>query len=360
MRNRFFKGLKLFIKWIFFLAVIFTGTTAVYHYTMLKTERTVLETSIIGDTFTSVSGKLIHACIYGKIDAPLTLIFMHGLGNGETTVSTRPMLEPLSSACQICVIDRPGNGLSKSTDEPRSLESIVAEYRTALKQFGISGKLVLVAHSIAGMYADFWACSYPAEVAGIVYIDATLPEIYAEQGEEPFALKAASLAKTAGSFTGLQRILVGDSTLIRRDYKGVFSSRDQDLRRMLMFANTWSFATFREKCAAYQNAVAALAVRKRAAGFAAVPKLYFEADTYHGEYFESVAAAGVKAQYGFTDDAQLAEWVAGADERRQAEYQQIEALGNVTLVKVSGPHTLYEYAPDALSEEIVAFVAAVQ
>lgn len=358
MRNRFFKRLGLIIKWILLLAFVVAGSTAVYHYTMLKTERTVLETSIIGDTFTSVSGKLIHACIYGKIDAPLTLIFMHGLGNGETTVSTRPMLEPLSSACQICVIDRPGNGLSKSTDEPRSLESIVAEYRTALKQFGISGKLVLVAHSIAGMYADFWACSYPAEVAGIVYIDATLPEIYAELGEEPFALKAASLAKTAGSFTGLQRILVGDSTLIRRDYKNVFSSRDQDLRRMLMYANTWSFATFREKCAAYQNAVAALAVRKQAAGFAAVPKLYFEADTYHGEYFESVAAAGVKAQYGFTDDAQLAEWVAGADERRQAEYQQIEALGNVTLVKVSGPHTLYEYAPDTLSEGISAFVAA--
>lgn len=276
MRNRFFKGLKLFIKWIFFLAVIFTGTTAVYHYTMLKTERNVLEASIVGDTCTEVSGKL-----------------------------------------------------------------------------------VLVAHSIAGMYADFWACSYPAEVAGIVYIDATLPEIYAEQGEEPFALKTASLAKTAGSFTGLQRILVGDSTLIRRDYKGVFSSRDQDLRRMLMYANTWSPATFREKCAAYQNAVAALAVRKQAAGFAAVPKLYFEADTYHGEYFESVAAAGVKVQYGFTDDAQLAEWVAGADERRQAEYQQIEALGNVTLVKVSGPHTLYEYAPDTLSEKIAAFVESI-
>lgn len=95
----------------------------------------------------------------------------------------------------------------------------------------------------------------------------------------------------------------------------------------------------------------------RETGFGALPKLYFEADTYHGEYFESVAAAGVKAQYGFTEDAQLAEWVAGADERRQAEYQQIEALGNVTLVKVSGPHTLYEYAPDVLSEEIVAFVA---
>lgn len=356
MRNRFFKRLKLFIKWIVFLAFLVTGTTAVYHYTMLKTERAVLETSIIGDTFTTVSDELIHACIYGKIDAPLTLVFMHGLGNGDCTVSTRPMLEPLSSVCQICVIDRPGNGLSKSTNEPRSIESIVAEYRTALKQFGISGKLVLVAHSIAGMYADFWACSYPAEVAGIVYIDATLPEIYAEQGEEPFALKAASLAKTAGSFTGLQRILVSDSTLIRRDWKNVFSARDQELRRMLMYANTWSPATYREKCAAYQNAVAALAVRKRAAGFGALPKLYFEADTYHGEYFESVAVAGVKAQYGFTDDAQLAEWVAGADERRQVEYQQIEALGNVTLVRVSGPHTLYEFAPAVLSEEIAAFI----
>ncbi len=360
MKNRFSKVLGRIFTWFFVLIVLAVICSAAYHYTMLKTERTVLETSITGDTYTEVSGRLIHASIYGKQDAPVTLVFLHGLGNGDCTVSTRAMFAPLFSACQICVIDRPGAGLSKSTDEPRSIDAIVGEYRTALKQFGISGKLVLVAHSIAGMYADFWACSYPAEVSGIVYIDATLSEIYVEQGEEPFMLKFASAAKTAGCFTGLQRFLVGDSTLIRRDYKNVFSTKEQELRRMLMYANTWSPATYSEKVMACRNAGAALAVRKQAAGFAAVPKLYFEADTYHGEYFESVASAGVKARYGFTDDSQLAAWVAGADERRQTEYDRIAALGNVTLVKVSGPHTLYEYAPDVLSEEIAAFVAVVQ
>lgn len=357
MKGRFSHVFRSTLKWVFIFILLAVAGSAIYHYAVLNSERRELGAAIPGDTFVSVSGRRIHASVYGKQDAPVTLVFLHGLGNGDCTVSTRAMFAPLSSACQICVIDRPGAGLSKSTDEPRSIDAIVGEYRTALKQFGISGKLVLVAHSIAGMYADFWACSYPAEVSGIVYIDATLSEIYVEQGEEPFMLKLASAAKTASCFTGLQRFLVGDSTLIRRDYKNVFSSRDQELRRMLMFANTWSPATYSEKVMACRNAGAALSVMKQTAGFSSLPKLYFEADTYHGEYFESVASAGVKAQYGFTDDSQLAAWVAGADERRQAEYDRIAALGNVTLVKVSGPHTLYEYAPDVLSEEIAAFVA---
>ena len=73
--------------------------------------------------------------------------------------------------------------MSSDTKEERTVEEIVEEYRMALKYSTSTKQYILMAHSIGGMYAEYWASLYPDEVEAIIYLDATPAECYVEEGK---------------------------------------------------------------------------------------------------------------------------------------------------------------------------------
>ena len=104
------------------------------------------------------------------------------------TQTTAPVLAApsvfsgLARSTHVCMYDRPGTirqttPISLTTRStpvgmPRTLPSMVADLQALVRRAGLRGPFVLVAHSFGGMIARLFAQTHPAEVAGMVLVDA--------------------------------------------------------------------------------------------------------------------------------------------------------------------------------------------
>jgi len=79
---------------------------------------------------------------------------------------------------QVVVYDRAGLGGSDLGPRPRTSQQNVNELRALLVNAGIPGPYVMVGHSFGGFNVRLFASQYPAEVAGMVLIDASYEEQY--------------------------------------------------------------------------------------------------------------------------------------------------------------------------------------
>jgi pimeloyl-ACP methyl ester carboxylesterase len=113
-----------------------------------------------------------------------TIILESGLGNdGLIWGGVQPVL---AKTTRVCSYDRAGFGWSDALPAPRDADHIAAELHELLLQAKVTGPIVLMGHSIAGIYMRDYATRYPDEIAGIIFVDASTPL----QDENP-AMKAA-------------------------------------------------------------------------------------------------------------------------------------------------------------------------
>ena len=158
--------------------------------------------------FYSVNGHRMHILCTGS-GSP-TIVLESGLGNDALTWGgVQPVL---SSTTRVCSYDRAGFGWSDPLPPPRDADHIAAELHELLLQAKVTGPIVLMGHSIAGIYMRDYATRYPENLVGLVFEDGSTPL----QDENP-VMKAASgkvpprwaferLAKSAMS-TGIPRLL---------------------------------------------------------------------------------------------------------------------------------------------------------
>jgi pimeloyl-ACP methyl ester carboxylesterase len=81
----------------------------------------------------------------------------------------------LSETTRVCSYDRAGHGWSEALPRPRDAVHIAAELHGLLLQAKVTGPIVLMGHSIAGLYMREYASRYPEEIAGIVFVDVSTP-----------------------------------------------------------------------------------------------------------------------------------------------------------------------------------------
>ena len=137
--------------------------------------------------FYSVSGHRMHLNCTGS-GSP-TIVLEAGAGNDATTWER---VQPaLSRTTRVCSYDRAGYGWSEAQPEPSDADHIAVQLHELLIQANINGPIVLMGHSIAGLYMRDYAVHYPAGLAGIVFVDVTTPL----QEENP-AYKAVSANAT--------------------------------------------------------------------------------------------------------------------------------------------------------------------
>lgn len=106
--------------------------------------------------------------------APL-LVLLSGLGNDAQSWS-RPFVQALNGFASVLVYDRRGYGQSAApSPRPVTAESTAADLQALLRGLAILEPVVLVGHSLGGLYAQYYARSHPRQVAAVVLIDATSP-----------------------------------------------------------------------------------------------------------------------------------------------------------------------------------------
>jgi pimeloyl-ACP methyl ester carboxylesterase len=81
---------------------------------------------------------------------------------------------------RVLTYDRAGLGQSDAGPKPRAALQIARELHQALEAAHLAPPYILVAHSAGGFYIRVFAKTYPAEIAGMVFVDTT-PEGFFEQ-----------------------------------------------------------------------------------------------------------------------------------------------------------------------------------
>src|ERR1017187_1041648 len=158
--------------------------------------------------FYSVNGHRMHIICTGS-GSP-TIVLEAVLGNDELTWGgVQPVL---SSTTRVCSYDRAGFGWSDALPAPRDADHIAAELHELLLQAKVTGPIVLMGHSMAGVYMRDYVTRYPADIVGIVFEDGSTPlqddnpvmKAMDSKAPPPWALEL--LAKSAMS-TGIPRLL---------------------------------------------------------------------------------------------------------------------------------------------------------
>lgn len=102
-----------------------------------------------------------------------TLVLESGLGDDWTVwAKVQPTL---SNTTQVCSYDRAGMGWSDEQSKDHDANTLADQLHALLQVAGIQKPIVLMGHSIAGIYIRAYTARYPGDVAGLIFLDASSP-----------------------------------------------------------------------------------------------------------------------------------------------------------------------------------------
>jgi pimeloyl-ACP methyl ester carboxylesterase len=102
-----------------------------------------------------------------------TIVLDAGLGDDGLIWSR---IQPaLAKTTHVCSYDRAGFGWSDALPPPRDADRIAAELHGLLAEAHITGPVVLMGHSIAGIYLRDYASRYPENIVGLIFVDGSTP-----------------------------------------------------------------------------------------------------------------------------------------------------------------------------------------
>lgn len=147
-----------------------------------------------------------------------TVIFETGFGS--EIYDWRFVHPSISRVTRACVYSRAGYGFSDPPSRPVDARNVVDDLHRLIKGASISTPIILVGHSIGGLYATLYAETYSADVAGMVLID---PSFAGETRLETAGLNAAEQAKFIEA-ANKERVFMGNCLRFARS--GVFEKPD--------------------------------------------------------------------------------------------------------------------------------------
>lgn len=120
-----------------------------------------------------IGGRRMHIDCRGN-GSP-TVIFEAGL-TLSGSLSWSKVFDPIASFTRACVYDRAGILWSDPKPGPQDAAAISRDLQATLNAAGVTGPLVLVAHSIGGPYAMAFTHDHGDRVAGLVFVDTSHPD----------------------------------------------------------------------------------------------------------------------------------------------------------------------------------------
>jgi pimeloyl-ACP methyl ester carboxylesterase len=92
-------------------------------------------------------------------------------GGGSPITDWRQVQAAIGQFTRVCAYERAGYGFSDASGRAADVTNSVDDLHRLVGAAGIERPVVLVGHSIGGLYATSYAATYPDEVAGMVLLD---------------------------------------------------------------------------------------------------------------------------------------------------------------------------------------------
>ena len=137
-----------------------------------------LERNLAPGKMVVFDGRQMHLICQGQ-GSPAVILEsgMPGTALGWTSV-----IEDIASFARVCAYDRAGWGWSEAGPEPRTISNITGELRDLLRTAQVGPPYVLVGHSFGGLVVQVYASQFPDEVAGMVLVDSSHPDLARRTG----------------------------------------------------------------------------------------------------------------------------------------------------------------------------------
>jgi pimeloyl-ACP methyl ester carboxylesterase len=120
-----------------------------------------------------IAGFGMHICVRGRPSGLPPVVIE--AGNSMCGAAYSRLQDVLASDAQVITYDRAGLGWSDDRPGPRDAEAVCSQLHALLETAGIVQPVVLVGHSIGGLFLRVYARRFPDEVAGAVFLDASHP-----------------------------------------------------------------------------------------------------------------------------------------------------------------------------------------
>ena len=193
----------------------------------------------------------LNALKVGNENGKHKIVCCSGLNDGTMNFSWRKMTKSIEEDNQLIFIDRAGYGFSEDTKTDRTVEQIVEDYRTVLKNMGEEGPYVLLAHSISGLYTSYWQNKYPDEIESVIIMDGTLCNYIDEEKyrKEKKMWHTLNVAEKVGLESIFMKSVYGDLADIDS-----MTNKELDMNVYMFSKTTGTHAIMSESNLIYQNA----------------------------------------------------------------------------------------------------------
>lgn len=150
-----------------------------------------------------VDGRQMHLLCQGQ-GSPAVILEsgMPGISLGWASV-----IEDIASFARVCAYDRAGWGWSEAGPQPRTISNITRELRDLLRTAQVGSPYVLVGHSFGGLIVQVYASRFPDDVAGMVLVDSSHPDLARRTGRLDRMGRVASRLKLLAPL-GIARFMI--------------------------------------------------------------------------------------------------------------------------------------------------------
>ena len=156
------------------LAAIFSALVLVQAASLLAQGGTVPARPAPLGRLVDIGGYRLH--LYCTGSGSPTVILMHGFADFSFTWA---LVQPaVAQVTRVCSYDRAGRAWSDPGPPPRGLQRISDELHVLLGHSGERGPFILVGQSWGGLVPRLYQPQHPADVAGVVFVDASHEDMW--------------------------------------------------------------------------------------------------------------------------------------------------------------------------------------
>lgn len=163
------------------LIIMLIGTGVAYEFFAALQAKNKYKTPI--GKLVDSGGHRLHILVTGerKPNQPVVVLETSVGANSLDWQKAQPLIAEFA---QVVSYDRAGNGWSENSDAIRTPENVVTELHTLLANADIAPPYILAGHRYGGMFIRKFYEKYPNDVAGLVLVDSSHPDIFNEENNE--------------------------------------------------------------------------------------------------------------------------------------------------------------------------------